>query len=184
MDLSTEHQPKEPRRGVPPFAEGIERKIDEATRSDTIKSKSIPFRSVGNVQLSLYRPTDEEGLAEEVDEEDMAFTLDLSGNLIRGKARDLIKQGYYLVMAFIDYPNAPDYSLTMNQDLQVNLWINNTDSIVSSEFLEGFDKTTERAFFTKNFLRSDEGETEHFVLPNNPTILQALRMNVATEGVT
>lgn len=135
---------KEPRRGIAPFAEGFENIIDKNTKPDTITSKPIPFRGIGNVEADLYRPLDDDRLNEEVGE-DTAFTFDLSGKITRGKARDLIKQGYYMVKVFINYPGAPAHSLTQHQDLQVGLWLDNTEPIVSSEFIEEFGKTTDRA---------------------------------------
>lgn len=180
---------KEPRKGVAPFAVGIEMQDD-----NTIITKPIAFKDIGKVCILLHKaqPEDLEWDDLEYDEgkgytTQQAFTIDLSGKITRGKVIDFYKKGYYQVRVDVlhhDYGPRPEN--TPYQVLKANIWLDNTEPIVSSNFEGGISKDIdERAYFSESITPPTESHPtvhENFMLPNNPEILQAVRLNIISHG--
>jgi len=169
--MTEREQPNEPRRGVAPFLAGIEREENQEAKLQSIFSARIPFGSLGDLRIELNRPTDEESLVDQTLEEDQAYTINLDGTIERGNLRDFFRRGYFTVRVDIE-----PIETEIAQDLNVSLWINNTDSIFSTEL------TIEAEFIDAFFYEYDreKGISEQLVLPDNPEILNAVRISVSS----
>ena len=181
-NIPEQGEPKEPRRGIAPFAGGFE----TVDNTDLIQSKQFQLGGLGNARVLLRGPliSEKEG---EYEEEDIAFTVDLSGKITRGNARDFMRKGYSAVRAIIDYGKLrPDYDWTEN--LRINIWLDNTKPIVSSDIGDKLSETEDLIFFTHDTgrrYRNSYGDIvpklEYFMLQNNPEILQAIRVSLTNK---
>lgn len=174
MDNTPEReQSGEQRRGIASFAAGIEGPEPFALY-ERIRSKQFKLGDLGEANLLLLRPLPLEGL--EVKDlfsspDDEAFTIDLSGKIIRGNIRDFYKQGHYTVSIYI-YPTPNNSPIDANiGQLQAQIWINNTEPIVNARL-----RTTD-----SNNLAIFDDKNTHFVLPNNPEVLETVRISVTNE---
>lgn len=155
------NEANEPRRGVAPFAGGLEMQDD-----NFIITKPIVFGDLGKVSIWLFK-------AQPGDITQPAFTIDLSGKVIRGKVIDFYKQEYYQVG--IQIQRSKDLPI-LDQLLKANIWLENTEQTVTTDFIttDISEDIDVRAYFLEH-IRS---VYENFMLPNNPKILQAVRLNI------
>ena len=175
--IREQEQPKEPRRGIAPFAGGIEDQEDGSVTY--IKYKSFLLRDIGKFYIFLTQPHNET-LEDETNEDDRALTIDLAGALKRGNLRDFLRQGYFEVSLLGEYPPPSDIiEEAPDEELKLNLWINNTQTTIPFELV--VPRGDDPPYST--FLIYDEKRKrhEHFVLPNNPELLKAVRINVSTK---
>lgn len=187
-NIPEREQPNEPREGVAPFDAGI-----EMQDKNTIVTKPTAFRDLGRVRVILHRaqPGDREWEDLEDDEgngftSQQGFTIDLSGKITRGKVIDFLKKGYYQVRVDVlhqDYGFQPEDA--PHQFLKANIWLENTEPIVDSDLIGGISKDVdERAYFSKPitpYAKGHFGVFENLMLPNNPEILQAVRLNIISD---
>ncbi len=176
-------QVKEPKRGIAPFADGFE----TSDGGESIQSKPFSFGGLGKGWVSLIGPkiTEEEDWYEE---EDLAFTIDLSGKISTGKALDFMRQGYCSVRGWLDF-SEPGLNSDHEHNLRFNMWLDDTETTVSSDMGDRMDKTEDIFFFendTGERYKDRYGDTitkqEHFMLKNTPEILQAIRVSISEGG--
>lgn len=176
-------QSSEPRIGVAPFEHWDERQVQDDGDFVNISSKKISLGGLGDLTLTLQQPS-KGNLEEATEENDQAFTIDLSGNIHKGNLRSFLMQGYFMLYLEIDSKLKP-IPQDKVQLLKANLWINNTTPTVSYELeLEDPWYGVYKAFFNREVQpeESKRGIYEHFVLPDNPEILQAVRINVISQS--
>lgn len=171
MNIEVETNPIEP-RGVAPFAKGI--KTEGNRIAEYIINQPVPFGDLGEVTMVLTKP---KGKAlEELSENARAFTFGADGEVIRGDLISLLTRGYYMVgveMKLYDPQRdiIPEKMIVITQ-------VNNTQHTVAADLKVGFRHNIASAFFQKSL---EEGVLETFVLPNDPEILSAIRVDVSTE---
>lgn len=182
-NIPEREQPKEPRRGIAPFADGFETSND----GESIQSKLFRLGGLGKGWISLIGPkiTEKE---EWYGEEDLAFTIDLFGKVSRGKALDFMREGYWSVRGWLDFGEL-DLQSDWEHNLRFNMWLDNTGTVVSSDMGDRMDKTEDMFFFEndtgetyKDKYGQTVGKQEHFMLKNTPEILQAIRVSVSEGG--
>ena len=179
MDNVTEIERNEdPRRGIAPFAGGIEEEQGKDSQVTYIKYKEFSLGDVGKFSMRLDRPYNDETLELTTNSDDLAYTIDLTGKIQRGNLRDFLNAGYYEVFLLEEMdPELNIQNDQYSQELKVNLWIDNTNTAISSPLMGGYLRDA-------TFLRRvDEKKPilEHFVLPNDPAILQAVRLNITSD---
>ena len=177
MDTIPERETNEdPRRGVAPFAGGIETQGKDS-QVTYIQYKDFSLGDVGKFFMYLTMPH-KETLEINTNRGDREYTIDLTGTIKRGNLRDFLKAGYYSVNLLEEtYPGLDIDDDPNPQEPTVNLWIDNTNTTISSSIIGEYPRG---AAFLR---RVDEKKPilEHFVLPNDPTILQAIRLNISSK---
>lgn len=178
MDTIPEkEQPKEQRRGVAPFAKGS----FEDLRSDSdIESK--PFMLGEDLFVMLLRKPDIEG---DANEDSRGYTIDRDGIIKTGNLRDFFRSGYRTVFLYSDR-KGPEQMTALDDDqyqqyaegLKVNLWLEGNEKIISAEPKVTLNSHPADDFIGINFSKYSKKDSEEFVLPSNPEILQAIRLNV------
>lgn len=181
--MSTEQRPdqqqfdsaKDPRRGMTPFAEGLNK--GATPNFKFIKSKPAAFSDLGEMTVVLSIPQKQELQNQisklNVSQNDQAITIGPSGQIKKGRLLDFLGKGYYNVEVEIDPQQHP---IKPNQDLNVNIWIGEGPIIKSP--LRGIRGGKVGSDFFKGY---ENGVLENFVLPNNQKILKALTVNVSSQ---
>lgn len=165
----TTEQPNEPRRGVAPFAGGIEEQGEDSEVS-YISYKDFSLGDLGKFFMHLSRPHNEK-LKDHTNENDQGFTIDLAGRIQRGNLRDFLRRGCYEVgLQERSHPSDID---EIADQIKIDLWVDNTETIISSDLI------TEPPMGAAFLIKFDgKNKLEHFVLPKDPEILQAIRISV------
>ena len=176
--LLSEKPPNEPPIGVPPFPEGVTRETNPMYAIIRNK-KPIPLSDLGEMTVVLRKSKKQllrYNIAKyNVLQKDQAFTVDLSGKIERGNLIDFFKKGYYWVEVEIN--PLLGLSVKTDRELNVGIWIENTQPVVTAPLLPGRNLKS-----IAHFLRTlEDGATEDFVLPNNQKIREALRVNVSSQ---
>lgn len=98
-----------------------------------------------------------------------------------------MREGYWSVRGWLDFGEL-DVQSDWEFNLRFNMWLDNTQTVVSSDMGDRMGKTEDIFFF-----ENDTGEEhrdkyghivtkrEHFMLQNTPEILQAIRISVINE---
>ena len=166
-NISERETNAEPRMGIAPFADRLT--IDMSDNGTIYKrSKSIQLGSLGNASLALEKPT-QEYIEKKVRRDEQAVTIDLSGQIHTGNLQDFLKAGYHMLALVIE--NAV-YSRQAKEHLMINVWVDRTESNFSAHIVN------HGAMSISIFMRRVKGVKHTFVLPEDPKILQAVRINV------
>lgn len=162
----------DPRRGIAPFAGGINTEGNRIV--EYITNQPIRFGDLGEVTMVLTKPKGE--VLKELLKNELAFTVGADGEFIRGNLISLLTRGYYMVgveMQLYDpqIDNVPEKMIIITQ-------INNTQHTVTADLKVGYGHNIALAFFQRSL---EEGALETFVLPSDPEILSAIRVGVSIE---
>ena len=180
-------QPKaeDQREGIAPFEGGIKKQVKDSL-SSLILYKDFSLVDVGEFAMRFEKPHNERlDFTANIDE---AYTIDLTGTIKKGILRDFYKAGYYKVRLIeIEKESLEREAVAVNdqqpkhQKLNINLWIDNTKTAISTPLID--DYQPRYATFQRRTPKT-YGKApifEHFVLPNDPALLQAIRLNVSSE---
>lgn len=98
---------KEAFGGIAPFASG---NMHRETRVgwETITSDEVPLGDFAIMHMFLQKPTDKAyAYARARGEDETGIAIDQHGNMIKGRLRDLFKQGFYETMVVFDQSEKP-----------------------------------------------------------------------------
>lgn len=170
MNIELEPKPTESRKGVAPFTRGIN---TEGNRLfEYITNQPVPLGDLGEVTMVLTKPNRE--TLEKISKKHLAFTVGADGEFIRGNLISFLTRGYYMVgveMKLYDPQRdiIPEKMILIAQ-------INNTQHTVAADLKVGYWHNIASAFFQRTL---EDGALETFVLPSDPKILSAIRLDVS-----